>query len=101
MFQIKGGDWFCVTERGPHLCQTPLKLAPHSVIWRNMDLGLIWLSPNIYDAKKIQALHHLQNLLNLQKTEYPATIINQDNETESLTFLHGIKKWGKLQGKRY
>ena len=59
-----------------------------------MDLGLSWLSPNIYDAKKIQALHHLQNLQNLQKTEYPGTIINQGN-VESLTFLNGIKSWGK------
>ena len=65
-----------------------------------MDLGLSWLSPNIYDAKKVHALHHLQNVMNLQKTEYSGTIINQNNETESLTFLNGVKNCKFLSGNR-
>jgi hypothetical protein len=94
MFQTKGGDWFSVTERGLHPCQTPLKLAPHSFIWSNMDLGLNWLSPNIYDTKKIKALHHPQNLSTLQKIKHPKTTINQGNKTEDPSFLSGIKKLG-------
>ena len=44
MFQAKGGDWFSVTEKGLQLCKSPLKLALHPFIWRNIDLGLNWLS---------------------------------------------------------
>ena len=101
MFQIKGneedqqGTWFCITDKGPHPCQAPLKLAPHSIIWKNMDLGLSWLSPNIYDAKKIHALHHLQNIMNLQKTKHSESVISQNNETEDPTFLNGVKDWRK------
>ena len=95
MFQAKDGDWFSVTENGLHPCQSPLKLTPHSFIWRNMDLGLNWPSPNTRDAKKLKALHHYQHLSTFQNTEKPNTTINQENKTESFSFLGRIRKLGR------
>ena len=60
-----------------------------------MDLGLSWLSLSIYDIKTIHALHHFQNIINLQKTKHSETIISQKNETGNPTFLNGVKDWGK------
>ena len=101
MFQAKDGDWFSVTENGLHPCQSPLELTPHSFIWRNMDLGLNWPSPNIYDAKKTKALHHPQNLSTFQGIEHPNTTINQGDKTEDPSFLSGIKKLGNAARGKY
>ena len=95
MFQAKDGDWFSVTENGLQMCKSPIELTPHSFIWRNMDFGLNWSSPSTRDAKKLKALHHYQHLSTFQNTEKPNTTINQENKTESFSFLGRIRKLGK------
>jgi hypothetical protein len=75
-------------------------------MWRNMDLGLNWSSPSTretkklealhhHHAKKLEALHHYQHLSTLQNTEKPNTTVNQENKTESCSFLGRIRKLGK------
>ena len=64
MFEIKKnegvteGTWYCLNEKGPDACQSPVVLTPHSPIWKDTRIGLAWLGMNIYDRATITALHH-------------------------------------------
>jgi hypothetical protein len=100
MFQIKESKgnrqntWYCITEKGPHSCQPPLTLAPHSIVWKNTGMGLNWLSLSIYDLKTIKKIHHFQISTDIREATHAKETISLIEGTESHTFLTGITRWG-------
>ena len=83
MFEIKKneedteGTWYCLNVKGPHACQSPVVLTHHSPIWKDTRIGLAWLGMNIYDRATIRALHHYQNIDNMQKTHKAISTISR------------------------
>ena len=94
MFEIKKneedteGTRYCLNEKGPHNCQSPDVLTPHSPVWKDTRIGLAWLGMKNYDRATITALHHYQNLDNMQKTHKGITTISRITETDNVAFIN-------------
>ena len=56
-------------------------------------MGLAWLGMNIYDRATIRALHHYQNIDNMQETHQAISTIHRVMKVDNTAFVNDVKTW--------